>query len=200
MEQILNPILMPDSFYDYEPPIPHNKQKCTPSYMRPTRSSDFKIRKKWICKDERKDRQGVSVMTKWTIVAGQSFLDLDNHSTVTSFDIGSTESSPCPEDAWFVDESTETSIVDESSSEVSIPGEWLAFDSPCKRPGITNPVGFALLSEDSHMEQEQRSLSDSKSCCVDFVESLEAVPRQTSSPRPAKGKTGPSHLKIPGHL
>ena len=155
MEQILNPILMPDSFYDYEPAIPRNKQKCIPSYMRPTRSSDFKIRKKWLCKDEREDRQGVDIMAKRTIAAGQSFLDLYNHSTIISFDMVSTEFIPCPEDSWFVDESTETSmVVEESASEVSIPGEWLAFESVCERTGTTNPVGFALLAEDSDTELE----------------------------------------------
>ena len=112
MEPILNPFLKPDEYYECEPAVTPRK-KYVPSYMRPTKSSEMKKKKKSarVHQRESKERfeeeeESWSVSESSSVV--RSLLKCYEEDFVDELDSGSTWlSSTCPEDSWFVDDSAD---------------------------------------------------------------------------------------------
>ena len=201
MEQILNPFLKPDEYYEYEPKLaPRNE--LVPSYMRSTRSSELKKRKKSISvhqQEPQKDEDGWNVLESSSVRRSllKSYEDEICRNVVLD---SSWLTSTCPEDPWFVEDSSDERIAsDEAVSEASISaftGDCLASDSAVERTGIANPVMLALLAEDSAMEPETQSRGDSIANGVDHPE---ARPWITLIPT-AKKRNLASEVKYPSCL
>ena len=120
----MNPFLKPDAYYEYKPTVAPRK-KHVPSYMRPTKSSELKNRKKSIWADQGESKEEVenwSTLESSSVV--RSLLKCYEEDFVDEDDLDSTWlSSTCPEDSWFLDDSADESIVNEKEVNAFNKGE-----------------------------------------------------------------------------